>query len=961
MAIWDGFEIGRVRYRLRLAGEVRFHFRHEGVLRGVLSRALGRHELPAGVMAAAPESGRVRYGAGDPYVFGVTLAGEAAGLLDELTGGLGRLGEAPPEDRPAPTLGGNFRLETVEELGPPDLAGELAALDGADAVDLQLLSPFRLERPDDAKRRGAGFLDAGCFPPEHFLDRLWSRLFHLVRGRWPTAADRAADRPPLPAELAADPAGLVWLDVPVQGKKERKRPYTLGGVVGTVGLSGLPAAWLPWLVLGRHLHAGASTGYGLGRYRITDTALAFPEPFLPATSALARAARREALDAALDHVVARSEAAGEDGLTPERFAEQADRRLGRLAGDLLHGRYRPAPLLGLLLLKDDGGLRPLAVPTVRDRVAQRAVGQALDPAVETLLEDSSYAYRKGLSRAGAARAVEQAYRDGYRYVLDADVESFFDAVPWPPLLAKLRALFPFEPAVDLLEEWVRAPVVFDGRTIPRDRGLPQGSSVAPLLANLYLDQLDEQLESQGYRLVRYADDFVVLAKDLDEAKRAHEASRRALADLGLELNDEKTEIRSIDAGFSYLGYLFVRSLVLEQRAEDRRGAPRLSAETLDPADVPAASWLARVPFARVRELVAERHAGGGSGPRPVRAVPLAEPGPPRPPAARPLYVSSADVRLRLSGGTLAYQGNGAGAGKLPLGDISHLVLCGRVRATLPLLVSLARAGVPTYLCRPSGELEATFAAHDPDWPLWAIQAERAADDAARLAFAREAIAAKLHNQAMLAGRFGWGRAAGTSDEIRALERRTANPETLDALLGLEGRGSAVYFRALAEALPDEWAFSGRAKNPPPDPVNALLSFGYTLLHNHLATALTLAGLHPRIGLLHRRRGAHAALASDLQEEMRWLVDALVWSLLAHRRLTPADFAPSPDGRYPCLLRPDPRARFLEAFESRLHTELTPPDETEPTTYRALLTRQARRLADLVRDPAAGYRPFRLHA
>ncbi|MDQ3907730.1 MAG: reverse transcriptase domain-containing protein, partial [Acidobacteriota bacterium] len=117
----------------------------------------------------------------------------------------------------------------------------------------------------------------------------------------------------------------------------------------------------------------------------------------------------------------------------------------------------------------------------------------LSPSIEKLLEDCSYAYRKGFSHAGAARAVERAYEDGFRYVLDADIESFFDAVDWPRLSAKLEALFPFEPLVRLIEECVRAPVRFEGTTVERTRGLPQGASVSPLLANLYLGEFDEEL------------------------------------------------------------------------------------------------------------------------------------------------------------------------------------------------------------------------------------------------------------------------------------------------------------------------------------------------------------------------------------------------------------------------------------------------------------------------------------
>jgi CRISPR-associated protein Cas1 len=236
-----------------------------------------------------------------------------------------------------------------------------------------------------------------------------------------------------------------------------------------------------------------------------------------------------------------------------------------------------------------------------------------------------------------------------------------------------------------------------------------------------------------------------------------------------------------------------------------------------------------------------------------------------------------------------------------------------------------------------------------------------ADAGDRLAFARSVVAAKLHNQATLAVRFRWQRSTDVAAELRKLKEATDATGGLDGLLGLEGKGSAVYFAALVASLPEEWGFAGRRRQPPPDPVNAMLSFGYTLLYNHAATALTVAGLDPRVGLFHTARGTHQALASDLVEEMRWLVDALVWSLVRRGRVSLADFAPSPDGRYPCWMSADFRRRFIAAFESRLHATFTPPGEEESTTYRAFLAGQARRLREWVRGERDAYPAFCLHA
>lgn len=611
-------EFQRYLIRLRLTLPVRFHFNHGGVLMGLLCRALGTHELPAGVTPFACESGRVEFGRGDPYNFGLTLAGTARSIANDVQvrEALSRIGGQSLERGGArPTLAGNFEVAAVEPLPPPDVPGEAERLRGCEQLTLRFLSPLRIGRPEALRSRGAGFLNQDCFPPALFLERLASRLFLLAHGRYPTQDERGAlmKTLPDPSILVATRNHLLWLDIPLEGGAEKQdiRPkgYTIGGIVGEVSLAGVPEEWLMPLTLGQYLHVGEKTHYGLGRYAVAEAGSAGSDPFRPARTAFERIQNPTLLQESLAHVLSHSKAAGVDGFSPEDYAGFEDTCAGQLGEELKTGAYRPSPLLGFVVPKPGGRVRPVVVPTVRDRTAQRAACALLGPAVETLLEDCSYAYRKGFSRAGAARAVEHAYDDGYRYVLDADIESFFDAVEWERLFAKLRALFPFEPLTALVEEWVKAPVNFEGTALRRERGLPRGIAVAPLLANLFLDELDEEMLGRDYRLVRYGDDFVVLCRDLETARRAREDARRKLKEMGLLLSEEQTAIRTFEEGFDYLGYLFCRALVLERQPEEKGFDGEL-----DPGAIPPASWLTRVPFERVRSLVRRQAAGAGRAP-----------------------------------------------------------------------------------------------------------------------------------------------------------------------------------------------------------------------------------------------------------------------------------------------------------------------------------------------------------
>jgi len=931
---------------------------------GLISTALGGHP-PEGMdeitwrrlVPVVCEMGRVRFEAGERYRFGLTLIENAQVLFDPLVDGIRRLGlQRTNLSRPLPTLGGNYVLESVEKLPAPDMASQIERLRGRRMMTLHFVSPLRLRRPRECRRDGAAFADDEYFPAEHFLDLLWRRLFMLMAGRYPNSAEREAIRPRATEIPGVDPSGLLWLDVPIKGRPgaDAARPggKTPGGALGRVVLEGRLDGWLETLVSGQYAHAGAAVHYGLGRYRILEAESSGKDVFRPARTLLEAMLDEELLRTAGRHVVSHTVAPGTDGIGPDAFSRRMAEELADLTRQLRRGRYRAAPLLGILHKDGPGKLRPLAVPTVRDRVAQRAAFAVLSPAVEALLEDCSYAYRKGFSRSRAAFAVQQAYEDGFRYVLDADITSFFDSVPWERLFAKLHALFPAEPLIDLVEEWVKAPVDFDHQVIRRRRGLPQGAVISPMLANLYLDELDEELLGKKYRLVRYADDFLILCKDLEKARAAGEDARRALESLGLELNPEKTGVVSFEQGFSYLGYLFCRSMVIEKKKirETRE---------LGPDSIPAFSWLAQIPFARIRELAGA--APGGKSGTAIQIKPLGHDDPTPGGDLVPLYIADSRTKLHLERDAVVAEKPGEHRKVFPIRQLSRLTFLGRPRAGLVLVLRLARLGVPTFFCGATGRLEGALLPPEPDWQCWLAQARAIEDLDARLAFARAIIAAKLHNAAALVVRFRFPDSEKVARRLRELERSCLDKKTLEAIRGLEGSGATLFFSALRHALPPEWDFPGRRKHPPVGPVNAMLSFGYTLLHNHISTALMTSGLNPRLGIFHRERGKFHALAADLQEEYRYLVDALVWAKIKRREVRPDQFRRGADPRFPCLMDQDLRRDFIEWFETRLLAGFKPAGEHEPISYRTHMDGQARQVRELVMGRIEMYQPHRVHS
>lgn len=295
--------------------------------------------------------------------------------------------------------------------------------------------------------------------------------------------------------------------------------------------------------------------------------------------------------------------------------------------------------------------------------------------------------------------------------------------------------------------------------------------------------------------------------------------------------------------------------------------------------------------------------------------------------------------------------------KCPVRSLAHVTFIGRMRATLPLVVKLHEFGVPVYQCRRNGELITAFVPHAPDWPTWLAQARVAHNGSARLVAARALVAAKLHNTASLVRRFPIEDGKAVAARLRDLEADAVAADAPERLVGYEGRGAALFFDTLRRNVDPAWQFDGRRKNPPPDPINSMLSFGYTMLYNHVSTSLVAAGLNPRLGVFHEEHGAHHALASDVMEPFRYLVDGLVWAMLKRREVTPGSFLEL-DERRGRLMTHEFRRTFISRFERRL-LEPHSPQGGQAVTYRETIDRAARLMREFIVGRTSGYAAFRV--
>ena len=257
-------------------------------------------------------------------------------------------------------------------------------------------------------------------------------------------------------------------------------------------------------------------------------------------------------------VAANKGAPGVDHVTVEAFGNELEANVGKLVAALRGGTYEPQAIQRVYIPKPGSNeQRPLGIPTVRDRVVQAAVRQLVEPIFEKEFAAHSYGFRPGRGCKDALRRVDALLKEGFVYVVDADLKSYFDTIPHGRLMSRLRGRIADGRVLQLIESFLKAGIMDGLKEWEPEKGAPQGAVLSPLLSNIYLNPLDQQMAAGGQEMVRYADDFVILCRSQSEAEQALEQVRQWCEAEGLTVHPTKTRIVDVRTeGFDFLGYRF---------------------------------------------------------------------------------------------------------------------------------------------------------------------------------------------------------------------------------------------------------------------------------------------------------------------------------------------------------------------------------------------------------------------
>jgi len=636
----------------------------------------------------------------------------------------------------------------------------------------------------------------------------------------------------------------------------------INGCVGNLYLKGCFRDFLPFLILGSELHTGKDFANSCGYYILHKN----PQPYFTK-----HFPNKKALLTVIKDVIARyddalSSLSADIGLpfNEESFAETAARQIK-------DGSYLPGPATAFLIKKKDGGSRMVERLPFSDLIVQQYILKTVHNVFERIFEDVSIGYRKGMSRETAAEIVKKALAEGYGYVIESDIEDFFPSADHGILSGLLEHYLPQSDKVikDLFSKTIKNGHILDGKFHERTKGLSQGSPLSPLLANLYLDTFDEEIGKAGVRMVRYADDFIILTKTREEAEAVLTRTESVLSEIGLKVKKEKTSIRAAKDGFQFLGLRFEGHELQITPEED---------------------------FIRLK---------------------------------KPLYVTEPYLFLSLNGDALDIKRDRAMVETIPLRRISEIMVTEKTVFSTSLIARCTERNIPFTITLSNGYYMTTIRPDSKkyhDISFRHAMKHHSLTDTERLCIAKEFAAGKIINYIPLI-RQRYEKADNQFIvELEHIIKRIHQAADVHAVRGHEGAAAKKIYQKLDSYIKDDTFRLKKRDRHAPDRINALLNFGYYLLFSRINATVRVVGLNPYLGFLHSPEDNYESLVCDIEELFRSRIDRLILNMINREVIKKDDFIETQKGtqfnRKGIYLNKSAVKKFLNQFEAEMERKNT---------------------------------------
>ncbi|MBA5249498.1 MAG: CRISPR-associated endonuclease Cas1 [Gammaproteobacteria bacterium] len=939
------FPLYYLQISLEFTKDTRFPFLHRYVLAGFVRHLLNSpNGFSQYLRLDAVENARLDYQQGDGYHFGLICLNGGEDLLVLLLEKLQNLPQSAPFSGAGKPFSDNLKLVNItnifnqqavqqfidiEQINEQAFNQKVKAFNWNNALDLQWLSPVRIKKSNASKFRGEAkyCADADDLPADKLFYHLYNNLATVLN----TPSNKDQINSLIPA-AHYQCQHCFWIEN--SAKNTHKNPTSCGGMLGKISIhlnQPLDFSWQKILFLTQFIGMGNLYSYGWGRYQLSPKT---PRA-TPAQSLLAKALSSHNLKNALTHCQQR--------LTP---AQQQNTEIPNIQQLQINSvNYQAPNLTSWHKSKSDGSMRLMATPPFFDRVLQRAVSQIITPVLDKIFYQHSYGYRAKRSRQQVMQLIKQEYRQGYRWVFESDIDDFFEVISWARIEQRLVSIFGNDLCIDLIMKWVKADLDFGKHYIQRTRGLPQGAPISPILANLILDDFDNDMQKAGFRLIRFADDFVVLAKDKKTVEQAQILAKNALAEHGFELHPDKTKIIHQDEGYKYLGYLFLSDKVFT--IKDKKALPNhtqaLTKSTLRNLPQPLAEFQTKQQHAIIQAPLQD---------------PLQEPQNASQKGSF-IIVSGSFTKLNTLSNHLQISQHDELLATPSWQQINAILIIGKHHLSTPVLYQAMQKSVPIYFLSRFGNYQGELNAANhltEHKDLHLKQAQYFSQASHCLILAQTIVLARAYSQlVVLRQKFkNQNTLPPQIKHIESLLPKIQTTKTLAQINGFEGKISVYYFQAIRTTLDKAWHFNTRNRQPPKDGFNVLLSLGYTCLYAYTQSLLRISGLSPYLGFYHQQRGTHAVLASDLMEPLRYIVERVAMRMINLGQIKTTDFSQQ-DGKI--ILDNAVRKAYLSALFSRLNQPFIAKSQTQPLDVFNHLYNQNKALIACIYDNEKHFTPF----